>query len=142
MAVKRLGKNNMDFIIEGEKITDLITSAKSGEKTATLLSGSREERYSVHSVIVDNFLPLAELHEQARDVWYILSGQGSFILGGKLNDPQSKKPNEWFSESIVDGEVNKVKAGDIIDIPPNVAHQIDARGGRLEMLIVKVRYNI
>ena len=131
----------MDFIITKEKIADVLAQAESQSKSPALISGAWTGAHSVATVVVDDCLPLAEMHEHARDVWYVIGGQGIFILVGTLNNPQSNKPDAWLSESIIDGEVARVKVGDIIDIPPGVAHQLDARGGRLELLIVKINYN-
>ena len=130
----------MDFIITKEKITDVLAQAKSQSKTPTLISGTWTSSHFVATVVVDDCLPAAEIHEYAHDVWYVIDGKGIFVLGGTLNNPQSNKLGEWLGESITGGESIKIKEGDVIDIPQGVAHQLDARGGRLELLIVKINY--
>lgn len=142
MVVKLRGKFFMDYLISQEKIAGILAQADKQAKSPLLISGSKTDRYSVHTVVIDDFLPAAETHEQGRDVWYVIGGQGNFILGGTLNNPQSSKPGEWKGESIIGGEVVEMNVGDIFDIPPNIPHQLDARGSRLELLIVKIRYNV
>ncbi|MBI4160526.1 MAG: hypothetical protein HY506_01305 [Candidatus Yanofskybacteria bacterium] len=117
------------------------TSAKapSDQKTVSLLSGAWEKRYAVASIIIDNIRPPAEVHQGAADIWLVLAGQGKFILGGQLINQKEIKPGEFTGDSIVNGQVERVGPGSIIDIPSGVPHQIDARGSRLELIIVKVR---
>lgn len=89
-------------------------------------------------MVMDNVMPDAEIHESKRDLWYVISGKGIFILGGELVDKKNNGGGELTGSSIEGGELFAVVAGDVIDIPAGVSHQIDARGERLEMLIVKI----
>ncbi len=90
------------------------------------------------TVVVDNVLPKAEVHEKSADVWQVLKGEALFIISGELENKTLHKPNEWVADSIQGGREYSVKTGDVIDIPAGVPHQIDARGRRVELLIVKI----
>lgn len=107
-------------------------------KTVKLLSGVWDGPYAVASVVFDNVMADAELHERAADIWIVQKGSAKFILGGELKNPVSLRTGEKTSASIAGGKEQEVAEGDVIDIPPGIPHQIDARGRRIELLIVKV----
>lgn len=125
-------------IISNKENTETAFVAIKGAKTVKLLSGAWNGPYAVASVVLDDVLPDAEVHEHAADIWFVQKGGAKFILGGELPDKKMLRAGEWSAPSIVGGEIRDVSEGDLIDIPPGVAHQIDARGTRIELLIVKV----
>lgn len=126
-------------VIKSKEVSDLSSKDGEGTKSVNLLSGSWEGPCAVASIVFDNVMPKAEIHEKAIDVWFILNGSGKFILGGQLNNGQKIAENEFTGDSIQGGEEFIVVAGDIIDIPADIAHQVNARGGRLETIIVKAK---
>ena len=107
-------------------------------KTIKLLLGAWDGPYALACVVFDNVMADAELHERAADIWIVQKGSAKFILGGELKNPVSLRTGEKTSASIAGGKEQEVAEGDVIDIPPGIPHQIDARGRRIELLIVKV----
>lgn len=125
-------------VIKNKEIADALSAVGRGVKKSTVQSGSWSESYALATMVIDNVMPDAEIHETKRDLWYVVSGKGIFILGGILVDKKENGGGELTGSSIEGGEIFEVGAGDVIDIPAGVPHQIDARGERLEMLIVKI----
>lgn len=113
-------------------------SVGSNIKKSVLLSGAWDGKYAVAVVVVDGIKPKAEVHEHAADVWRVEKGSGKFILGGTLVSPEAVREGELVADTIEGGETFDVVPGDVVDVPPGVAHQIDATQGRLELLITKV----
>ena len=109
-----------------------------GAKKAALLTGEKTGPYATMVVVAENVVGKAEVHEHAADAWMVMRGKGVFILGGRLVNPVLHKELEWLGDRIDGGERLEVKAGDIIDIPPGIPHQIDASHSRLELFIVKI----
>lgn len=128
----------MVAVISKEKVEESVTLVPAGVKKSVTLTGSKEGPYSVMAVVVNNLLPKAEVHEKSADVWQVLKGEAVFIIGGELESPILHKPKEWVADFIRGGEKYPVKPGDIIDIPAGVPHQIDTRGKRIELVIVKI----
>ena len=129
----------MEYKVIGNKeIENALSTIGRDIKKSSLLSGNWSEPYALAIMVMDNVKPDAEVHESKRDLWYVVSGKGIFILGGTLVDRKDKGEGELTGSSIEGGEIFEVGGGDVIDIPAGVAHQIDARGERLEMLIVKI----
>jgi glc operon protein GlcG len=65
---------------------------------------------------------LAEIHATETDIFYVLEGKATVIVGGEIPDAKQTAPNEWRGESIVGGETREVHAGDVITIPRSVPH--------------------
>lgn len=129
----------MDYrILSGKDVDDITLKAPKGVKTVKLFSGAWDGPYAVASVVLDDVLPDAEVHEHAADVWFVQKGRAKFILGGEPQDKKMLRVGEWSASSISGGEIREISEGDIIDIPAGIPHQIDARGWRIEFIIVKV----
>ncbi len=125
-------------VIRKDEIVHAGASVEQNVKKAVLLSGDWDGKYAVAVVVVDCSKPKAEVHEHAADVWRVMKGSGKFILGGEMQNPEKIREGEWTADEISGGEIVEVGEGDLIDIPAGVPHQIDARGGRLELQIVKI----
>ena len=121
------------------KIKSLLNSLdnKPG-RTLTWVIQSADGSYAVGLITVNHLKAEAEVHEKSVDVWRILKGKGSFIIGGQLEKKRKIKPNEWLEPSIKGGKKFNVKTGDVVHIPAGTAHCVDAKNGKLEMLIIKI----
>src|SRR4051794_1680742 len=65
--------------------------------------------------------PNAEWHEGATDVYFVMAGSGTVTVGGELENRRTVRPGE-YTGPIKGGKAFKLKTGDILDIPPNMAH--------------------
>ena len=97
-------------------------------------------RFGTHRVLMvyrESSAPAAA-HEHT-DFYVIQGGEGTLVLGGEVVDPKPKTPTEVWGTSIRGGKSIKVKAGDMINIPPNAAHQILLEPGQnITYLVVNV----
>src|SRR5262249_1614043 len=71
----------------------------------------------------------AELHETQADVSVAQSGEATLIIGGTMVDGRTTAPHEIRGPSIKGGEKRKLGAGDIVNIPAKVPHQVLVEGG-------------
>jgi mannose-6-phosphate isomerase-like protein (cupin superfamily) len=124
-------------VIKNAKVKSAISSLGEKIKKGVHLVDALDKGYRVDVVIVDSIIPQSEIHEHGRDVWYVLSGSGYFVLGGSLTNQTEKKPGELVGDGIEGGERYEAEPGDIIDINPGTAHQI-CSDSRLELLLVKL----
>lgn len=128
----------MHSFISFQKISEAFKAVGSSVKKAELLSGAWGGDYAVAAIVVDGICPPAEVHEKAADIWIVLSGSATFILGGNLIEPSLVREGEWTASTIGGGEKHTVRVGDVVDVPPGVPHQVDATSSRAEFLILKV----
>ncbi len=125
-------------VLEKDQIKKALQDMTGEGKKVTLLSGDWGGPYAVAVIAIEGVQPSAEVHEKSADVWCVLSGNATFILGGSLINAQEIREGEHTGDEIQGGTQMLVSDGDYIDIPPGIPHQIDARGERVELLIVKI----
>jgi mannose-6-phosphate isomerase-like protein (cupin superfamily) len=81
----------------------------------------------------------AELHAKQTDFYVVQEGSATLYLGGKITESKEIEPGEIRGKSIEGGKTQKLKPGDVVNIPPNTPHQITlGKGETITYLIVKV----
>ena len=88
--------------------------------------------------------PTAEQHEGVTDLYVILGGSGTLIVGGEIENRQQLqgRPGEYTGQPIKGGRSYAVKAGDIIDVPPNTPHASQGDAGGLTYMLVKINVGL
>ena len=78
----------------------------------------------------------AEVHDASDDIYYVLEGEATLTLGGRLDGPREVEPGEWRSPRITGGQTFVIKKGDLIVVPRGTPHQ---RTGRdFTMILIKI----
>ena len=81
----------------------------------------------------------SELHAHFADVWYVLKGEATLVIGGKILDGKEVGPGEIRGRSIGEGISRELRAGDYAVIPPGVPHWISrVVGEEFLYIVVKV----
>ena len=81
---------------------------------------------------------LHEVHDGSDDVYYVLDGEGTLMLGGSLVEPSQTAPGEWRSKSATGGTKVTVKKGDLIVVPRGTPHQRTVTGKGFSMIQIKI----
>jgi len=63
-----------------------------------------------------------EVHEKETDIFYITSGEATFITGGTMVGGKLSKAAQWLGTSIDGGVTHTMTKGDIITIPAGTPH--------------------
>jgi len=80
-----------------------------------------------------------EVHDKMADVFYVVSGEASLIVGGTVVGGHTTAPGETRGTSITGGEKKVLGAGDAVHIPAKVPHQmLVANGKKITYFVVKV----
>ena len=66
----------------------------------------------------------AEVHDSQVDVIFVISGEGTLVLGGKIVDGHQTAPGEIRGKSITGGVNKKMAPGDVFNIPVKIPHQM------------------
>ena len=87
-------------------------------------------------------------HAQVTEVYHIITGSGTFVTGGTMVDPTPSPADgttvkilvgpSTNGASIRGGQSRKVGPGDVIVIPPGVAHWFSAVEADMDYLVVRV----
>lgn len=80
----------------------------------------------------------AELHDASDDVYYVLDGSATLLLGGRLENPKETDPGEWRSPRIVDGKAFEIKKGDLVIVPRGTPHQRTTANKDFTMILIKI----
>ncbi|MEP6944278.1 MAG: hypothetical protein ABJA02_00055, partial [Acidobacteriota bacterium] len=80
----------------------------------------------------------AEVHDHSDDVYYVLKGKATLVLGGTLDAPREASPGEWKSKSISGGQSIEINEGDLVVVPRGTPHQRSVIGKGFSMILIKV----
>lgn len=81
---------------------------------------------------------LNEVHDNSDDIYYVLGGEATLILGGVLVDANEISPGEWRAKTATGGEKVVIKKGDLVVVPRGTRHQRTVTGKGFSMILIKV----
>ena len=80
-----------------------------------------------------------ELHQNWTDVFVVQGGEATILYGGTIEDAKDTGNGEIRGPKHMGGKSQKVMAGDVLVMPPGVAHQTIVEPGKMFfVMIVKV----
>ena len=109
----------------GNKNVDLFPAAGTQMRVAVFHDEKREN---------DNF----EVHDLADDIYYVLEGEATLMLGGTLSEPNEISQGEWRSKTASGGQRVAIRKGDLVVVPRGTAHQRTVAGKGFSMILIKV----
>ena len=83
----------------------------------------------------------AEVHRAETDVIRVVSGEATFVTGGRVLDGRVTAPDEIRGEAIDGGETRRLRPGDVVVVPAGTPHWFKEVSGPLEYFVVKVKTN-
>jgi mannose-6-phosphate isomerase-like protein (cupin superfamily) len=125
-------------VMPAQSVDDLQKTLQAENKTSELIdSAGTQLRVAVqHERNRTN--AAAELHDASDDVYYVLEGSATLVLGGKLENPKEMDPGEWRSSRIIDGKTFEVRKGDLVIVPRGTPHQRSTAGKDFTMILIKI----
>ena len=81
---------------------------------------------------------IAEVHFRDTDIFHIIEGSATFVIGGTTVDPKTVAPDEIRCKEIEGGESRHLGKGDVIIVPKGVPHWFKEVQGPLLYYVVKV----
>jgi len=129
------------FVVKSKQQVSEITkelAAKDGNQNLDVVAASGiQMRVAVfHDEKREN--DLNEVHDHSDDIYYVLAGEATLMLGGSLVDPNEISPGEWRARSTTGGQRILIKKGDLVVVPRGTPHQRTVTGKGFSMLLVKV----
>jgi mannose-6-phosphate isomerase-like protein (cupin superfamily) len=125
-------------VMSSQSLDDLKQKLKPGNKTEELIdSAGMELRVAVQHEN-NRTGAAAELHDASDDVYYVLEGGATLVLGGKLDAPKEVGPGEWRSARIIDGKTFEITKGDLVVVPRGTPHQRSTANKDFTMILIKI----
>jgi mannose-6-phosphate isomerase-like protein (cupin superfamily) len=125
-------------VMSSQSLDDLQKTLHPENKTSELIdSGGMQLRVAVQHE-KNRSGAAAELHDASDDVYYVLDGSATLVLGGRLEDPKETDPGEWRSPRILDGKSFEIKKGDLIVVPRGTPHQRSTANKDFTMILIKI----
>lgn len=109
----------------GNKNQDVVAAAGGEMRVAVFHDEKREN-------------DLNEVHDSSDDIYYVLDGEATLMLGGTLVEANEISPGEWRSKTATGGEKVVIRKGDLIVVPRGTRHQRTVTGKTFSMILVKV----
>ena len=79
-----------------------------------------------------------EVHKQFTDVIYIVDGNATIMIGGRILGERAADTDEPRGTAIDGGTTYKLSPGDVITIPAGVPHWVNQVPGLFHYFVVKV----
>lgn len=125
-------------VLTEQSLTDLQQKLKPDNKAEDLIGGAGMQLRVAVQHEKDRSGTAAELHDASDDVYYVLDGSATLVLGGKLEAPKEIEPGEWRSPNIIAGHTVEIKKGDLVIVPRGTPHQRSTAGKDFMMILIKV----
>ena len=138
-AQRKPSEATRPFVVKSQQsLDDLQKSLKPDNKTSELIDSEGMQLRVAVQHEKGRAGAAAELHDASDDVYYVLDGSATLVLGGKLDAPKETDPGEWRSPRIVDGKTFEIKKGDLIVVPRGTPHQRSTENKDFTMILIKI----
>lgn len=118
-------------------ITDLLKKQDGNKQEDIVAASGKQMRVAVfHDEKRVN--DLFEVHDHSDDIYYVLEGTATLLLGGNLVDPNEISPGEWRAKAANGTKEVVMKKGDVVMVPRGTVHQRTVTGKGLSMILIKV----
>jgi mannose-6-phosphate isomerase-like protein (cupin superfamily) len=79
-----------------------------------------------------------EVHDHETDVFYVMSGEATFVTGGTMVGGKVSKPGQHLGTDIQGGTTHHLKQGDVMVIPAGMPHWFKEVPSSVSYYVVKV----
>ncbi len=124
-------------VLSSQSLDDLKQKLQPGKTEELIDSAGMQLRVAVQHEKNKIGAP-AELHDASDDVYYVIEGSATLMLGGKLDAPKETEPGEWRSPRIIDGKTYEITKGDLVIVPRGTPHQRSTANKDFTMILIKI----
>jgi mannose-6-phosphate isomerase-like protein (cupin superfamily) len=125
-------------VLTNQSLTELEQKLQPDNKAEDLIGGAGMQLRVAIQHEKNKTGAAAELHDASDDVYYVLDGSATLVLGGKLDIPKEIEPGEWRSPNIAGGRTVEIRKGDLVIVPRGTPHQRSTANKDFMMILIKV----
>lgn len=139
LAQRKPSEATRPFVVmPAQSLDDVQKKLQPDNKTTELIDSSGMQLRVAVQHEKNKIGAAAELHDASDDVYYVLDGSATLVLGGKLDDPKETDPGEWRSPRIIDGRTVELRKGDLVIVPRGTPHQRTTENKDFTMILIKI----
>lgn len=127
------------FISSGE-LADLLSKADAARQAGNTTPNTALLRLAPYTANLEyrSVIGSASLHEKEAELFVVLDGAGTLVLGGKLVN-ESRRDASNLSGTAIDGGTSRaVSKGDMFIVPENVAHWFSSVDSKLAVMTLHI----
>ena len=124
-------------MLSGQSVAETVKELQADNKVKNLVSGAGIGCRVFIQHEKDVTTSQAEVHDGADDVFVILEGSATLILGGRLDSPNQTQPGEWRAAAIAGGREFKLAKGDVVVVPRGTPHRRITPGQDVTLMVIK-----
>jgi len=79
-----------------------------------------------------------EVDDTETDVLYIMDGEATFVVGGKMVGGKLSRPGQWLGSDITGGETRHIAKGEVFVVPAGIPHWFKEVPKSISYFVVKV----
>ena len=125
-------------ILAGQSLNEIERRLKGGNLVEEIFGGEGMQLRVAVQHEKDKPAGLAEVHDDSDDVYYVLDGAATLVLGGALDSPREVEPGEWrgaLGIGLLSGgygrdELERAGAYRVYDDPADLLRHLDEVGVR------------
>ncbi len=87
-----------------------------------------------------DYRPDVEIHENEADLFYVIEGRATQVLGGSIVGGRQTAPGQIRGSKIEGGQTYQLNKGDVMWVPAGMPHWFPEIPEPLSYLLVKVFY--
>jgi mannose-6-phosphate isomerase-like protein (cupin superfamily) len=125
-------------VMSAQSLDDLQQKLQPGNKTEELIDSAGMQLRVAIQHETNKTGAAAELHDASDDVYYVLEGGATLVLGGRLDLPKEVEPGEWRSPRIIAGKTYEIRKGDLVVVPRGTPHQRSTANKDFIMILIKI----
>jgi len=125
-------------VLSRQSLDDLNHKLQRGNEVEELIGGQGMQLRVAVQHERDRSGAAAELHDASDDVYYVVDGAATLVLGGKLDTPREVEPGEWRAPRIIGGKTVEIGKGDLVVVPRGTPHQRSTAGKDFTMILIKI----
>ena len=125
-------------VMHAQSLSDLQKKLQPSNKVEELIGGAGMELRVAIQHENNTTAANAEIHDASDDVYYVLDGTATLMLGGTLESPKEIEPGEWRGPRISGGQKVEIAKGDLVVVPRGTPHHRSTANQDFTMILIKV----
>ena len=122
--------------ISSKEVAELLAKGEAAHQAGQVMPNTALLRMAPYTANLEyrNSIGTASTHEKEAELFVVIEGSGTLVLGGKLTNESRRDANNLTGTGIDGGTSRTVVKGDMFIVPENTAHWFSTIDGKLAVM--------